>query len=173
MAAQGTGKGGKTATEMSVDQQGGAPQERKAPENEGNSLSLDVIREAIRGELQGALQEIRQDIKGESTMWNLRSRARCSRPSTCSMRSRLSTPSTGKSSSSCKKPTVKSRSDSRSWKEVVEDPRLRGVQRPRRWMAAEDLHLPLGGGTRTKMPKRPMERTSPHQPVLRQQLYLQ
>ena len=125
MAAQGTGKGGKTATEMSVDQQGGAPQKRKAPENEGNSLSLDVIREAIRGELQGALQEIRQDIKGESTMWNLRSRARCSRPSTCSMRSRLSTPSTGKSSSSCKKPTVKSRSDSRSWKEVVEDPRLR------------------------------------------------
>ena len=64
MATQGTGKGGKATTEMSVDQQGGAPQKRRAPENEGGSLSLDIIREAIRGELQGALQEVRQDIKG-------------------------------------------------------------------------------------------------------------
>eukprot|EP00439_Symbiodinium_sp_Y106_P080164 s907_g18.t3 len=64
MAAQGTGKGGSKAVEMSVDQQGGTPQKRRAPENEGGNLSLDVIREAIRGELQGALQEVRQDIKG-------------------------------------------------------------------------------------------------------------
>ena len=64
MTTQGAGKGGKTGTEMSIDQQGGAPQKRKAPENDGNGLSLDIIHEAIQGELQGALQEVRQDIKG-------------------------------------------------------------------------------------------------------------
>ena len=79
-------------------------------------------------------------------MLSLRLRAKCSRPSTCSMRSRPSTPATGKSSSSCKKPKVKSRSGSRSWRGVEGGPRLRGVQQPRLWTAADAPHSSLGNG---------------------------
>ena len=64
-----SGKGGKTTTEMTVDLQGAAPQKRRATEQEGG-LSLDVIRKAIRVELQGAKQEVRQDIRGFATRIN-------------------------------------------------------------------------------------------------------
>ena len=64
-----SGKGGKTTTEMAVDLQGAAPQKRRATEQEGG-LSLDVIRKAIRVELQGAKQEVRQDIRGFATRIN-------------------------------------------------------------------------------------------------------
>ena len=49
---------------MQVDHQGPQPQKRRAPEGEAAGLTLEDIREAIRGELRGELHEVRQDIRG-------------------------------------------------------------------------------------------------------------
>ncbi|CAE7690139.1 unnamed protein product [Symbiodinium sp. CCMP2592] len=51
--------------EMPVDQAGNSPTKRRAADQgEGLASHLDVIREAIRGELKDALSEVKQDIRG-------------------------------------------------------------------------------------------------------------
>ncbi|CAE7223629.1 PLRG1 [Symbiodinium sp. CCMP2592] len=53
--------------DMVVDHQGTSPTKRRAPEpGDGLTLHLDVIREAIRGELKDALSDVKQDIRSFS-----------------------------------------------------------------------------------------------------------
>ena len=51
------------AGEMQTDHEGGSPQKRRAGEQPAPGLSLDAIREAIRGEVQAAVGGMREDLR--------------------------------------------------------------------------------------------------------------
>ncbi|CAE7943307.1 unnamed protein product [Symbiodinium necroappetens] len=48
---------------MQTDHEGGSPQKRRAGEQQAPGLSLDAIREAIRGEVQAAVGGMRDDLR--------------------------------------------------------------------------------------------------------------
>ena len=58
-----TGKGGHVEN-MTVDQQGTPAPKRKVPDAENMALSIDVIREAITGELKEAMSDFKQELWG-------------------------------------------------------------------------------------------------------------
>ncbi|CAE7573262.1 pksJ [Symbiodinium sp. CCMP2592] len=54
--------------EMQVDHQGNSPTKRRAPDKqEDMALNIDIIREAIRGELKDALSDVKQDLRTFAT----------------------------------------------------------------------------------------------------------
>ena len=56
------GKGNQQQSLMTVDQQGSPAPKRKVPDPENLALSIDVIREAIRGELKDAMTDLKQEM---------------------------------------------------------------------------------------------------------------
>ena len=60
------GKGNQQPGSMTVDQQGSPAPKRKVPDPENLALSIDVIREAIRGELKDAMTDLKQEMWGMS-----------------------------------------------------------------------------------------------------------
>ncbi|CAE7559110.1 unnamed protein product [Symbiodinium sp. CCMP2592] len=54
--------------EMQVDHQGNSPVKRRAPDKPDDlALNIDIIREAIRGELKDALSDVKQDLRSFAT----------------------------------------------------------------------------------------------------------
>ncbi|CAE7364106.1 unnamed protein product [Symbiodinium sp. CCMP2592] len=54
--------------EMQVDHQGNSPTKRRAPDKQEDlALNIDIIREAIRGELKDALSDVKQDLRSFAT----------------------------------------------------------------------------------------------------------
>ena len=80
------GKGNQQPGSMTVVLQGSPAPKRKVPDPENLALSIDVIREAIRGELKDAMADLKQE------MWGMSKRVdqvegqvtKQIRPSTCS-----------------------------------------------------------------------------------------
>eukprot|EP00439_Symbiodinium_sp_Y106_P049050 s2561_g6.t1 len=56
------GKGNQQPGSMTVDQQGSPAPKRKVPDPENLALSIDMIREAIRGELKDAMTDLKQEM---------------------------------------------------------------------------------------------------------------
>ena len=56
------GKGNQQQSLMTVDQQGSPAPKRKVPDPENLAMSIDVIREAIRGELKDGMTDLKQEM---------------------------------------------------------------------------------------------------------------
>ena len=56
------GKGNQQQSLMTVDQQGSPAPKRKVPDPENLAMSIDVIHEAIRGELKDGMTDLKQEM---------------------------------------------------------------------------------------------------------------